>query len=133
MLTSIRGIKYGETRRWPRSRSASAAIVSATNLSEAALDRLFRTELYEDVVTGHWLEDAGYTPELFDTIASGDPNAPARSELLLMKPKVTWSREMDMAAAARRTKSLAGKSVLVVAQDKTGRYVAPTIAAAAAP
>ena len=53
------------------SRRASAAIAAACALTPTALEKLYHSELYEDVITGHWLQDAGYLPERWNLIAKG--------------------------------------------------------------
>jgi len=53
------------------SRKASAAISAACDITPSALEGLYHSELYEDVITGHWLEKAGFLPERWNLIAKG--------------------------------------------------------------
>ena len=47
------------------SKRASSHVTKSMGVSEADVDKLFKTELYEDVVIGHWLEDGGFIPRHF--------------------------------------------------------------------
>jgi hypothetical protein len=47
------------------SKRAASHVTKSMGISEADVDKLFKTELYEDVVIGHWLEDGGFIPRHF--------------------------------------------------------------------
>merc|ERR1719199_821967 len=47
------------------SKRASAAVGKKMATDPASMDSLFKAELYEDVVVGHYLEDSGFIPRHF--------------------------------------------------------------------